>query len=258
MRHYSSWINWFRDVAPKAPGAAPANALGAPVHDAERLRRVMHGGKANTGVQNLSRIKSLSPAKRMINWLETQPAEVVDAAAQNLNWDRAEEVVLWLLGQSSTDAATAVKLFMRAEPAYYVRSKADNPSYGAAGFEEKVIQTFAAHWTAGRYARGGVGYDPSEVTPYGSSDVFFIKELNELTAKQSSEGVNPLPTLPGLAGPFKGPKPRELEVYLKQKGRGELFLARFLFAGLGTWIVDEEISEADFDEWMRKNDLGQD
>jgi hypothetical protein len=31
-----------------------------------------------------------------------------------------------------------------------------------------------------------------------------------------------------------------------------------LFAGLGTWILDEEISEADFDEWMLKNDLSND
>jgi len=251
MGDYSRWINWFRDVAPK-PGAAPTSALGAPVYDAERLRRVMH---ANTAVQNLSRIKSLSPAKRMINWLETQPADVVDAAAQHLNWNRAQEVVLWLLGQSTTEAATAVKLFMRAAPAYYVKRKADNPSYKAAEFDEKIIQTFAANWTANRYARGGVGYDPSEVTPYGSSDIFFINELNELTAKLRSEGVNPLPILPGLAGPFKGPKPRELDVYLKQTGRGELFLVRFLFAGLGTWMLDEEINEADFDEWRLKNGL---
>jgi hypothetical protein len=258
MRDYTRWVNWFRDVAPKAPAAAPAQALGAPLYDTERFRRVMRGRTSSKDVENLSRVKSFTPARRMINWLATQPADVVDAAAQYLNWNQAEDVVLWLLGQSTTDAATAVKLFMRAEPADYVRTKADNPSYEYDAYPEKVIQTFAVNWTADGYARGGVGYDPSEVTPYGSSDIFFINEFKEFTAKLSSGGVNPLPILSGLEGPFSGPKPKDIDVYLKQKGRGELFLVRFLFAGLGTWMTDEDINEADFDEWMRKNDLKKD
>lgn len=251
----SGWISWFRDVAPKATRAAPPAAGRAPVVDPERFRRVMNSGRAGASLQDLGRLKSLSPARRMIHWLETQPAEVVDAAAQNLNWDQAGEVVPWLLDQPTTDSATAVKLFMRAEPAYYLISKAENPSYQADAFAERVIQTFAAHWTAGFYARGGVGYDPSEVTPHGSSDVFYIHEFNELTAKLMAEGVNPLPALPGLAGPYEGPRPGDIDVYLKAKGRGELFLARYLFAGLGTWMLDGDISEADFDAWMLKNDL---
>lgn len=250
----SSWISWFRDVAPKATKAAPGPAA---IVDPERFRRVMNSGRASATAQNLGRLKSLSPAKRMTHWLATQPAEVVDAAAQNLNWDHAGEVVLWLLDQPTTDSATAVKLFMRAEPAYYLGGKAENPSYRADKIVEKAIRTFAAHWTAGFYARGGVGYDPTEVTPYGSSDVFYINEFNELAAKLTSEGVNPLPPLPGLAGPFEGPRPGDIDAYLKAKGRGELFLARYLFAGLGTWMLDEDISEADFDAWMVRNGLSE-
>ena len=255
MSDYAFWINWFRNVTPKLSGAPQASSKGPPAHDTERFKRVLNGGAARPTVQNLGLVKSLSPAQRMINWLKTQRADVVDVAAQNLNWDQAEEVVLWLLSQPTTDAATAVKLFMRAEPAYYVESKAENPSYEAAEFDEKMILSFAANWTANRYARGGVGYDPSEVTPYGSSDIFFINELNEIIAKHRANGIHPLPPLPGLEGPFKGPKPNDLDVYLKAQGRSELFFVRFLFAGLGTWILDEDINETDFDEWMRRNGL---
>jgi hypothetical protein len=82
-------------------------------------------------------------------------------------------------------------------------------------------------WTANRSARGGVGYDPSEVTPYGSSDVFFINDFNQVAAKLRSEGVYPVPDLTGLAGPFKGPKPKELEVYLKKRGEVNCFSCAF-------------------------------
>jgi hypothetical protein len=255
MSDYTFWINWFRSNAPKPSSVPQASSRGAPGFDSERYRRVLNGGTARATVQNLGLVKSLSPAERMINWLKTQPAEVVDAAAANLNWDRAEEVVLWLLAQPTTDAATAVKLFMRAEPAFYVDSKGQDPSYEAEEFVEKVVLTFAANWTANRYARGGVGYDPREVSPYGSSDIFFINELNEDIAKYAANGSYPLPQLPGLAGPFNGPKPKELEVYLKARGRSELFFVRYLYAGLGTWITDDDISEADFDGWMRQNGL---
>lgn len=255
MDKYSFWINWFRTVAPAASDAPPARPIGAPGYDAERFGRILNGGKIGATVRNLGLVKSLSPAERMINWLKTQPADVVDAAAQNLNWHRAEEVVVWLLQQPTTDAATAVKLFMRAEPACYVCSKAEDPSFEADDFDEAVIMTFVANWTAKRYARGGVGYDPSEVSPYGSSDIFYINELNDDIAKHAANGIHPLPALPGLAGPFHGPKPRALEVYLKHQGRSELFFVRFLFAGLGTWILDDDISEADFDAWMRHNGL---
>ena len=255
MRNYSFWIDWFRTSAVDREVAAAVGPVGAPAYDSERFGRVLNGGAARTTAHNLGLVKSLSPAQRMINWLKTQPADVVDAAAQNLNWDRAEEVVLWLLSQPTTDAATAVKLFMRAEPACYVYSKAEDPSFEPSEFDENVILSFAANWRANRYARGGVGYDPSEVCPYGSSDIFFINELNEDIANYGANGIHPLPPLPGLAGPFRGPKPKELEAYLRAQGRSELFFVRFLFAGLGTWIFDDDINEEDFDEWMRKNRL---
>ena len=251
MSNNGFWIKWFRATVP-ALGVPQPSPKGAPGPDAERLARVMNGRATS---RNLGSMNSLSPADRMVNWLKMQPPEVIDAAAENLNWDQAEEVVLWLLRQSTTDAATAVKLFMRAEPAFYVDSKAKDPSYEASAFDEAVIMTFATNWVANRYARGGVGYDPREVSPYGTSDIFYINELNEDLAKHRANGIHPLPPLPGLAGPFKGPKPKALEVYLKAQGRSELFLVRYLFAGLGTWILDDDISEADFDEWMRKNGL---
>lgn len=251
MGDHTFWIDWFRSVAPNlAKAPAQASRAASAIHN-ERIARVLNGATA----QIVSSIKQLSPAKRMIHWLGSQPAEVVDAAAQNLNWSQAEEVVLWLLGRPTTDAATAVKLFMRAEPAFYVDQKADNPSCAYTEFDEQVILTFAANWTANRYARGGVGYDPSEVSPYGSSDIFFINELNENLAKHRANGIHPLPPLPGLRGPFAGPVPKELEAYFDALSRDEFFLVRFLFAGLGTWIMDDAISEADFDRWIAKNGL---
>lgn len=229
--------------------------MGVPSYDAERFGRVLNGGNGTTTGRHLGLIKSLSPSRRMINWLKTQPPGVVDAFAQHLNWDRAEEVILWLLAQPTTDAATAVKLFMRAEPAYFIEANTEKHSDKEPEFEQQIIQIFTANWAANKYARGGVGYDPSEVTEFGTSDIFFINELNETITKLRSKGLGPLPHLPGLAGPFKGPQPRELELYLNDMDRSELFFVRFLFAGLGTWIADENISETDFDEWMLKNGL---
>lgn len=246
------WINWFRSVKPELTGGARRGQTTTPSYNPQRISRALNTAPVKAPVQDFSRIRSLSPAERMIDWLKAQPADVVDAAAAHLNWDQAEEVVLWLLARPATDAATAVKLFMRAEPAFYVDQKADDPSCDYTEFDEKVILTFAANWTANRYARGGVGYDPTEVSPYGSSDIFFIDELNEDIAKHAANGIHPLPPLPGLAGPFQGRKPPDFEDYLRTLGRDELFLVRFLFAGLGTWIMDDDISEADFDAWLAK------
>lgn len=258
MSDYSRWINWFRNVSPIRSSAPPARSTGVPSYDAERFGRVLYGGNGTTAARHVGLIESLSSSQRMINWLKTQPPGVVDAFAQHLNWDRAEEVILWLLAQPTTDAATAVKLFMRAEPAYYIENMAEKPSDEPPEFEQQIIQIFTANWTANRYSRGGVGYDPSEVSEFGTSDIFFINELNQTIARLRSTGVYPSPTLRGLAGPFIGPKPRELEMYLKAMDRSELFFVRFLFAGLGTWITDENINEMDFDEWMQKNGLSTD
>lgn len=255
MGNSSFWIDWFRSVTPALPAAAGKMPKTAPAYDAERIKRVMKVAPANSLALDFGRIKSRSPAERMIDWLKTQPAEIVDAAAEILNWDQAEEVVLWLLAQPTTDAATAVKLFMRAEPACYIYTKAENPAHEYTEFDENVILTFAANWTGKRYARGGVAYDPTEVSPYGSSDIFFINELNEDMAKLRASGIHLLPQLPGLAGPFKGRKPMEFQDYMDALGRDEFFLVRFLFAGLGTWITNDGISEADFDAWLAKTGL---
>ena len=255
MGDVSRWIDWFRDATSKLPGVAPAGPQRAPVVDAERVRRVVRPGSAASPVSDLRALNALSPAERMIGWLKTQSPQVVDVAAEVLNWDRAQDVILWLLAQPTTQAATAVKLFMRAEPAYYVSQKAKDPAYRADEAVEAVIQTFAAHWTADRYARGGVGYDPSVVTPYGSSDVFYINELNQMMAELEARGVHPLPPLPGLAGPFDGPQPKPLDDYLAAMTQNELFLLRYLFAGLGTWLADENIREADFDAWRLRSGL---
>lgn len=253
MSDHSLWTNWFRSATPKladaqAPGGASAVAT-------DRIARVIKRTDVSSTAQDLRWLKPLSPVERMIHWLKTQPAEVVDAAAQELNWDQAAEVILWLIRQPTTDAATAVKLFLRAEPAFYVDGKAGDPSYNADEEAEKIILAFAANWSANRYARGGVGYDPAVVSPHGSSDIFFINELTDDLAKHRANGIHPIPTLPGLAGPFKGPLPKELNFYMNALSRDDLFLVRFLFAGLGTWIMDDEISEADFDRWIVKNGL---
>jgi Domain of unknown function (DUF4274) len=251
---YSSWINWFRDVSPKL-NTFPAKAIVAPGIDAQRIERALNRGHARLAARDFGILAAQSPAMRMINWLKTQPACVVDAAALNLNWDRAEEVIIWLLDQSTTDAATAIKLFMRTAPSYYVSRKAQDLAYEASVYTETAIQSFAANWTANRYSQGGVAYDPSEITPFGSSDIFYINELNDLLEKQRSNGVHILPNLSGLEGPFNGDKPKDIDVFLKEKGKSEYFLVRFLFAGLGTWIVDDKIDENDFDNWMRENNL---
>lgn len=255
MQTYSHWINWFRKVAPNVPGGMPEKAMNVSPSGTERFRRVI-GGMDRPAAMDLGDLASLTAGERMIRWLETQPPVIVDAAAAELNWSQAEAVVLWLIRRTSTDAATAVKLFLRAEPAYFAQRKAENPAYRPSEFDEAVITTFAANWIAERYPRGGVGYDPREVSPYGSSDIARIDELNEIIARNRSNGAYSLPALPGLAGPFNGPKPPPLEAHLQGLRRNELFLVRFLFAGLGTWILDEAIDEAGFDAWLEHNGLG--
>lgn len=190
----------------------------------------------------------LTPTKRMQLWLSTQTPELVDAVASQLNWDDAEDVILWILKNTKTDAATALKLFMRSEPAFFSEGFSDSGS-----FAEQVIDTFSTNWTAGKYARGTVGYDPHEVSPFGTSDIFFINEFMEIDRNERPSGKLPWPPLQGLAGPFHGPKPKEdISEYFINDREG-YFTLRFLLGGLGSWIMDTEINEEDYKKWLFAN-----
>jgi hypothetical protein len=200
--------------------------------------------------------KHLSPAERMIEWLKLQKPDVVDAVAVQLNWDQAEDVILWLLKQPTTDAATAVKLFMMSEPSYYAIDDAD-PIHGVA---KEVIDTFSANWIAGRYARGTVGYDPKEIkVRIGDVDISDIADLNELAdieVQKRASGSLPWPPLHGLVGPFMGPKPKEIEEYFADD-QHELFTVRFLLGGLGTWL-HEPSWDKDYGRWLSAHGLDHD
>lgn len=172
MANYAFWIDWFRAESAKLRRKPSASPKSGTLYDADRIRRAVKSRAGATTVRNFDLVRSASPAQRMIDWIKTLPTDVAHAAAEHLNWDQAGEVILWLVDQPTTDAATAVKLFLRAEPAFYVEFKAEDPDYEYEEFAERIILTFAANWTAGRYTHGGVGYDPSEVSPYGSSDIF--------------------------------------------------------------------------------------
>jgi hypothetical protein len=215
----------------------------------------------------------LTPAERMKIWLSQQKSEVIDAVSQSLNWDEAEEVILWLLKRKKTDAATAVKLFMKSEPAYYA---IDGVTLDEGDFAKDVIDAFSSNWIAGHYARGTVGYDPSKPTYsnddlikiYGStevkdqsgkiidfssiSDLRNIEELQRKEVEKRASGKLPWPPLHGLEGPFEGPEPKEASEYFKNDREG-LFTLRFLMAGLGTWFVGDEFDEADYKKWMFVN-----
>jgi hypothetical protein len=195
----------------------------------------------------------LSPTERMMEWLKLQKPEVVDAVASQLNWDQSEEVILWLLNQPTTDAATAVKLFMMSQPSYYAIDDAD-PVDGVA---KEVIDTFAANWLAGGYARGTVGYDPAEIKlrigGVDFSDIADINELADIEVKKRASGRLPWPPLHGLAGPFMGPKPKEIEEYFADD-QHELFTVRFLLGGLGTWL-HEPSWDKDYGLWLSQHGL---
>jgi hypothetical protein len=221
--------------ASASPGPAPV-AVAAPRPSARTLQLDLH----------------LHPAERMIKWLAGQPAEIVDAAAQALNWDQAEDVIVWILRQPATDAATAVKLFLRAEPAFYAGENASEPEEPVAA----IIEAFAKNWTASRYARGGVGYDPSEVSEYGSSDSFFINEIEDLETQHRASGKIPWPPLRGLKGPFSGPRPRDIADYFKHD-KDELFRVRFLLEELGSLIVSDDIDDDDYSAWRNAHGAGE-
>jgi hypothetical protein len=215
----------------------------------------------------------LTPAERMKIWLSKQKPEVVDAVSKSLNWDQAEEVILWILKRPKTDAATAVKLFMLSQPACYA---IDGVTLDEGDFAKDVIDAFSANWTAGKYGRGSVGYDPSKpiysnddlIKIYGStevkdqsgkiidfssiSDLRHIEELNRFEVEKRSAGKLPWPPLHGLEGPFDGPEPKEQFEYFKGD-REELFTLRFLQAGLGTWSIGDEFDEADYKKWLLVN-----
>lgn len=92
MSDCSRWIDWFRRAGATMPAQPVAPSVGAPGFDRARFDRVLKGGKASAVVRDLGLSKSLSPAQRMINWLKTQPADVVDATAQHLNWERTASI----------------------------------------------------------------------------------------------------------------------------------------------------------------------
>jgi hypothetical protein len=215
----------------------------------------------------------LTPAERMKIWLSKQKPEVVDAVSKSLNWDQAEEVILWVLMQEKTDAATAVKLFMLSQPAYYA---IDGVTLDEGDFAKDVIDAFSSNWNAGKYARGNVGYDPSKpiysnddlIKIYGTTevkdksgkiidfsainDLKDIEELKRIETEKRSLGKLPWPPLNGLEGPFAGPEPKEPFEYFKGDREG-LFTLRFLLAGLGSWSVGDEFDEADYKKWLFVN-----
>ena len=160
----------------------------------------------------------LSPTDRMKRWLSKQKPEVVDAVANWLNWDEAGEVILWLLKRRKTDAATAVKLFMKSEPAWYgldgVRP--------VQGFAKKVIEEFSANWIAGHYARGTVGFDPRDVPPNRTGGIRDYNEFAGIEPKKRASGQLPWPPLRGREGPFQGPKPKKADEYFKLTGKAIL------------------------------------
>jgi hypothetical protein len=211
----------------------------------------------------------LSPAERMKIWLSKQTPEVVDAVAQSLNWDQAEEVILWLLKRKDTDAATAVKLFIKSQSAYYCLDDVRPPK----GFAKDVIDAFSSNWIARAYTLGNVGYDPAEPkytrdqliqiykvpevkNSYGDVETFNgltdIKELELFELEKRSAGKMPWPPLLGLRGPFTGPKPKEAFEYFKNDREG-LFTLRFLLGGLGTWFSGDEFNDADYKKWLFVN-----
>jgi Domain of unknown function (DUF4274) len=214
----------------------------------------------------------LTPAERMINWLSRQNPEVVDAVSKSLNWDQAEEVILWILRQPKTDAATAVKLFMLSEPAYYAIDDVRPPQ----GFTKNVIDAFSSNWIAGKYGRGHVGYDPKKpkysnddlIKMYGTTEVKAkngniidfsaindlkdIEDLKRIEVEKRSSGKLPWPPMHGLEGPFDGPEPKETFEYFKGDREG-LFTLRLLLGGLGTWSIGEEFDEAEYKKWLLAN-----
>jgi Domain of unknown function (DUF4274) len=215
----------------------------------------------------------LTASERMKIWLSLQKPEVVDAVAQSLNWDEAEEVILWLLKRKKTDAATALKLFMKSEPAYYA---IDGVTLRDGDFAKDVIDAFSSNWTTGQYAKGNVGYDPAEpkytrdqlIEIYGRPEVknsfgdvetfnglTVIKEIEHIELDKRSAGKLPWPPLLNLRGPFTGPKPLEAIEYFKNDREG-LFTLRFLLAGLGTWFTGDEFDEADYKKWLLVNGFG--
>jgi Domain of unknown function (DUF4274) len=215
----------------------------------------------------------LNPAERMTIWLSKQRPEIVDAVAQQLNWDQAEEVILWVLKNKKTDAATAVKLFMKSEPAYYAIDGVRPPD----GYIKQIMDAFSSNWIAGQYARGTVGYDPAKPTYskddllkiYGTtevkdksgkaidfsaiSDLRSIEELNRAEREKRSSGKLPWPPLSGLEGPFAGPEPKQdISEYFMHDQEG-YFTLRLLLGGLGTWIMDTDIKEDDYKKWLLAN-----
>lgn len=187
--------------------------------------------------------------KRMIEWLAQQPPLIVDAAAKELNWDFASDVLVWILNQPTTDAATAVWLFYLGEPSFYLPTKSKDGSLVVNDLDNEVVKAFITNWPKDFYSKGSVIFKPKE--QFGH----IIEELEEGEKDFRASGMIPWAPLKGIAGPFKGKKSKELLEYFKTDQQTEYFI-RALFEDLGTWFDGMDEKNAAYRDWRLTNGFG--
>ena len=186
---------------------------------------------------------------RMIEWLRLQSPSIVDAAARELNWDFANDVLVWVLDQRTTDAATAARLFYMGEPSFYVPTKRADGSLIIEKLDDDIIKTFVVNWSKDFYARGNISFKPREEFEH------IVKELSEGEAEFRASGMIPWAPLMGIEGPFKGKKSKQLLEYFKTDRETE-YRIRALFEDLGTWFDGMDEKNAAYRDWRKTNGFG--
>lgn len=187
---------------------------------------------------------------KMVQWLSKQPPLIVDAAARSLNWDYSEDVIVWLLNQPTTDAATAVYLFLLAEPSWYTPMKRKDGTIEIMDFDSEVVKAFTANWPKNFYTRGKVGFNPRAEFDH------ILEELKEAETEFRSSGMIPWEPLIGIEGPFKGPKSRDIFGCFK-KDKNEQIRVIALFEDLGISFKDYGLPKEVVQNWRVANGFGE-
>lgn len=93
--------------------------------------------------------------------------EELHAFAETWNWDRGHGILEELLKNPACEAGTALHIYWRAVPEYYLQF-ADSAAMASAGVDPDILGFLArleARYVAGEFPLGSIAFDPTD--PFG-------------------------------------------------------------------------------------------
>jgi Domain of unknown function (DUF4274) len=104
---------------------------------------------------------NIDASRRVIDWLATQDPDEWHCVAASWNWDRGHQPLQWIIRQEACDRATALLVFWRTDPSYYLPygHRDDVPDPNKETYD--LLCEIRANWIKGQYRRSEIAYDPS-------------------------------------------------------------------------------------------------